>query len=214
MDAGLKRELQERVRAGERLGREDGIALYGSDDLAWLGGLAHEVRRGKHGDAAYFGAGETGSAAGVEELRYGYGEEPGALVDGLLRLRELQERTGALQVVTPLCEAPGTPERAVTGAEVLKTFALARLLLDNVSHLRVSWTAHGAQTAQLVLQHGADDIDGTAGADGEQLTREDLVELIRDAGLRPVERDARYEVVREYEGPDPALRESPQPMRL
>ena len=44
MDAGVKRELEDKVYAGERLTREDGIALYESDDLAWLGGLAHHVR--------------------------------------------------------------------------------------------------------------------------------------------------------------------------
>ncbi len=54
MDAGLKRELEEKVRAGERLTREDGIALYGCDDLAWLGGLAHEVRTRKNGDVVHF----------------------------------------------------------------------------------------------------------------------------------------------------------------
>src|SRR2546422_7151983 len=54
MDVGLKRELEEKVRAGERLTREDGIALYESDDLAWLGGLAHEVRTRKNGDVVYF----------------------------------------------------------------------------------------------------------------------------------------------------------------
>ena len=54
MDAGLKRELEEKVRAGERLTREDGIALYESDDLAWLGGLAHEVRTRKNGDVVHF----------------------------------------------------------------------------------------------------------------------------------------------------------------
>ncbi|MEV6619219.1 aminofutalosine synthase MqnE, partial [Streptomyces sp. NPDC051051] len=50
MDAGLKRELEDKVFSGERLSREDGIALYESDDLAWLGGLAHEVRTRKNGD--------------------------------------------------------------------------------------------------------------------------------------------------------------------
>ena len=54
MDVGLKRELEEKVRAGERLTREDGIALYESDDLAWLGGLAHEVRTRKNGDVVHF----------------------------------------------------------------------------------------------------------------------------------------------------------------
>ncbi|MEU5637939.1 radical SAM protein, partial [Streptomyces rishiriensis] len=54
MDAGLKRELEEKVFSGERLSREDGIALYESDDLAWLGGLAHEVRMRKNGDVVHF----------------------------------------------------------------------------------------------------------------------------------------------------------------
>ena len=54
MDAGLKRELEQKVLAGERLSREDGIALYESDDLAWLGGLAHEVRTRKNGDVVHF----------------------------------------------------------------------------------------------------------------------------------------------------------------
>ncbi|MFI9569192.1 aminofutalosine synthase MqnE, partial [Streptomyces rishiriensis] len=47
-----------------------------------------------------------------------------------------------------------------------------------------------------------------------KLTREDLLDLIRDAGFRPVERNTRYEIIREYDGPDPARRESPQPMRV
>jgi aminodeoxyfutalosine synthase len=54
VDAGLKREIEEKVFAGERLSREDGVALYATDDLAWLGGLAHFVRTRKNGDAVYF----------------------------------------------------------------------------------------------------------------------------------------------------------------
>ena len=54
MDAGLKSELETKVYAGERLTREDGIALYENDDLAWLGGLAHHVRTRKNGDVVHF----------------------------------------------------------------------------------------------------------------------------------------------------------------
>lgn len=53
-DVGLKREIEAKVRAGERLTREDGVALYETDDLAWLGGLAHEVRTRKNGDVVHF----------------------------------------------------------------------------------------------------------------------------------------------------------------
>ena len=54
MDTGLQRELEAKVLAGERLSYEDGVALYASDDLAWLGELAHHVRTQKNGDRIYF----------------------------------------------------------------------------------------------------------------------------------------------------------------
>ena len=112
-----------------------------------------------------------------------------------------------------------------TAAEALKTFAVSRLLFDNVPHVKVFWVMHGVQTAQLALQHGADDMDGsvveykiTHDADSfgtpNKLTRDDLLDLIRDAGFRPVERNTRYEIIREFDGPDPLRRESPQPMRI
>ena len=41
-----------------------------------------------------------------------------------------------------------------------------------------------------------------------------LLDLIRDAGFRPVERNTRYEVIREYDGPALTRRETPQAMRL
>ena len=102
---------------------------------------------------------------------------------------------------------------------------VSRLLFDNVPHVKVFWVMHGVQTAQLALQHGADDMDGsvveykiTHDADNygtpNKLTREDLLDLIRDAGFRPVERNTRYEIIREYDGPDAGRREEPQPMRV
>ncbi|HEV7964752.1 MAG TPA: aminofutalosine synthase MqnE, partial [Actinoplanes sp.] len=54
MDAGLKRELEAKVYAGERLTRADGEALYDSDDLAWLGRLAHHKRTEMNGDRVMF----------------------------------------------------------------------------------------------------------------------------------------------------------------
>ena len=49
-----KAELSEKVAGGERLSRQDGEDLYESDDLAWLGGLAHGRRTAMNGDAVYF----------------------------------------------------------------------------------------------------------------------------------------------------------------
>ena len=112
-----------------------------------------------------------------------------------------------------------------TGADVLRTFAVSRLLFDNIDHVKCFWVMHGLTTAQLTLNWGADDLDGsvveykiTHDADGfgtpDTMTREDLLELIRDAGFRPVERNTRYEVIREYDGPVSLAerRADPQPV--
>ncbi|MDQ1650096.1 MAG: aminodeoxyfutalosine synthase, partial [Frankiaceae bacterium] len=49
-----KDEIEAKVAAGERLTRQDGEDLYTTDDLAWLGGLAHSVRTAKNGDRVFF----------------------------------------------------------------------------------------------------------------------------------------------------------------
>src|SRR4051794_32180449 len=54
IDAGLKREIEDKVYAGERLSRADGETLYACDDLAWLGRLAHHKRTELHGDRVMF----------------------------------------------------------------------------------------------------------------------------------------------------------------
>ncbi len=339
MDAA---DIERKVRSGERLSRADGIALYDCDDLAWLGGLAHQVRTRHSGDTARFAVhrsleltADTGEAVGratrwaaegVTELRLttggiGWSGLPGAVrtlrdalpaevaltactaadiagfaaeheggvsgvldalaeagldglcaegpvetaaeaelsweerarilrlahgtglaapctvrygsvaapaeradfVDRLLRLRELQDETGGCQVFLPLRR--DVPQSA-TGAEVLTTFAVSRLLLDNVPHLAVDWALHSVQTAQLALQHGADEMagavvdgeqaqgEGPGDAQGDPLTREDLLDLITDTGFRPVQRDARHGELRSFPGPDPQRRETPQPMRV
>ena len=76
---------------------------------------------------------------------------------------------------------------------------------------------HGLSMAQLPLNFGVDDLDGsvveykiTHDADSygtpNTMHREDLLDLIWDAGFRPVERNTRYEVVREYDAPTSAGR--------
>src|SRR5690606_31348850 len=149
-------------------------------------------------------------------------EEPRHRADHVLRLRELQDETGGLQVFIPLryqhdfvdMRAGKVRNRLqartsmATSAEALQNLAPSRPLVDNVPHVKDFWVMHGVNTAQLALQHGADDMDGsvveykiTHDADNfgtpDKLRREDLLELIRDAGFRPVERNTRYEIIRE-----------------
>jgi aminodeoxyfutalosine synthase len=160
-------------------------------------------------------------------MLYGHIEEPRHRVDHVLRLREMQDETGGFSVFIPLRFHNDNNRLShlpmATPAEALTTFAVSRLLFDNVQHVKCFWVMHGLDTASLALNFGADDLDGsvveykiTHDADGygtpDRMTRDDLLALIRDAGFRPVERNTRYEVLREYDGPDPERRQVPQPV--
>lgn len=132
-------------------------------------------------------------------------------VDHLLRLRSLQDETGGFQTFIPLRfhhennRLRRLPEP--TGADSLRTMAVSRLLLDNIDHIKAYWVMLGLGVAQSSLWYGVDDIDGTireeriyhmAGArTPQEMTRRELVQLIRDAGRIPVERDTLYNIVAE-----------------
>jgi aminodeoxyfutalosine synthase len=145
-------------------------------------------------------------------MLYGHVETFEHRVDHLLRLRALQDETGGLQAFIPLAFHPdGNGMKnlpAPTAVDDLRTIAVSRLLLDNVSHIKAYWVSSGPDVAQIALRFGADDLDGTivhetiyhaAGSRVPQGLREsDLVRLIREAGRIPVERDTLYNVVREH----------------
>lgn len=132
-------------------------------------------------------------------------------VDHMLRLRALQDHTGGFQTFIPLRFHHENNKlerlREPTGFDSLRTYAVARLMLDNIDHIKAYWIMLGIELAQLSLSWGVDDLDGTvreeriyhmAGARTPQtLGRADLVQLIRDAGRVPVERDTLYHVVAE-----------------
>lgn len=145
-------------------------------------------------------------------MLYGHIEKDEDRVDHLLKLRELQDETGGFQAFVPLAFHNANNRlrklSAPTGIDDLKNLAIARLLLDNIPHIKAYWPMHTPKLAQTALWMGVDDVDGTvveehiyhmAGAETDQaMTVDALVELIRLADRVPVERDALYGTVREY----------------
>jgi aminodeoxyfutalosine synthase len=145
-------------------------------------------------------------------MLYGHIEGDEDRVEHLLALRALQDETGGFQAFIPLAfHNENNRLRKLdppTGMDDLKNLAVARLVLDNVPHVKAYWPMHTPELAQLSLAMGVDDIDGTvveeriyhmAGARTEQaLPVSALVDLIRKAGRVPVERDALYRPVRTY----------------
>lgn len=142
-------------------------------------------------------------------MLYGHIENEADRVDHLVRLRELQDETGGFVTFIPLAFHPdNTPLEHVartTGFMDLKNIAVARLMLDNIPHIKAYWVMMTPKIAQIAQRFGADDIDGTvveekiyhdAGATTTQsMTRQQLLRLIRKAGRVPVERDTLYRPV-------------------
>lgn len=159
---------------------------------------------------------ETAHRLGIRTnatMLYGHVETLEERVEHLLLLRELQDRTGGFKAFIPLAFHPRNtalePEipASTTGYDDLKTLAAARLILDNFEHVKAYWVMIGPKLAQISLNFGVNDIDGTvveeqivraAGSQTAQsLGQGELLRLVRAAGRVPVERDTLYNVVRE-----------------
>ncbi len=142
-------------------------------------------------------------------MLYGHIENEDDRVDHLLRLRAVQDETGGFAAYIPLAFHPDNTQLrhvpVTTGFEDMKNVAAARLLLDNIPHVKAYWVMMTPRMAQIAQRFGADDIDGTvveeriyhdAGATTSQaLRRDELLRLIREAGREPVERDTFYRPV-------------------
>ncbi|TAE47800.1 MAG: aminofutalosine synthase MqnE [Bacteroidetes bacterium] len=147
-------------------------------------------------------------------ILYGHLETYAHRIDHMRRLRELQDRTGGFQTFIPLKfrnqnnELSHLPEVSVI--EDLRNYAVSRIYLDNFDHVKAYWPMIGRETAQMALSFGVDDMDGTiddttkiytmAGSEETHpsLSTEQLVDLIRSAGMEPVERDTLYNVVNDF----------------
>ncbi|MCL4855575.1 MAG: CofH family radical SAM protein, partial [Bryobacteraceae bacterium] len=146
-------------------------------------------------------------------MLYGHIENEEDRVDHLMRLRALQDGTGGFVTFIPLAFHPAnTPLEhipATTGFADLKNIAVARLMLDNIPHIKAYWIMMTPRIAQIAQRFGSDDLDGTvveekiyhdAGATTSQsLRRSELLRLIREAGREPVERDTLYRPVERTE---------------
>jgi len=143
----------------------------------------------------------------------------------MISLRELNDATAGFQCFVPYPFLPDhtrLPEaQLATGSEVLRTIAVSRLMLNNIPHIKAYRMNIGDHLAELGLQFGADDIDGTvqkesimhlAGSTAPlDHDRAKLSRLIKDAGCEPVQRNTIYSKFESYTPPSPPQRR-PLPM--
>lgn len=146
-------------------------------------------------------------------ILYGHIEKPFHVVDHLERLRNVEDQSPGFFAFIPVLFQPENTGlkkevKFVPASYDMKIHALARLYLDNFPHIKAYWITLGEKAAQVALHYGCSDADGTimrekiihdAGAPSEfGHSRDFMVNMIKNAGYTPVERDALYNVVRVY----------------
>jgi aminodeoxyfutalosine synthase len=144
-------------------------------------------------------------------LLYGHIETRAERVQHMIDLRELERRSPGFLAFIPLAFQPGITglvRRQASAIEDLKTIAISRLVFDNVPHVKGYWIMLGQDTAAASLHFGASDLDGTIGQEKIAhaalakspvgMAEIGMVQMIREAGKLPVQRDALYRVIREY----------------
>jgi len=175
-----------------------------------------EAYRNKVGEAGWFDVHRTAHEIGMytnATMLYGHIEQPHERIAHMVKLREHQEeslrsRKAAFNCFIPLSFIPDGSELAhlpgPTGVDDLKTLAISRLMLDNIPHIKAFWIMQSAKLAQVSLDWGIDDLDGTvvyyditkreggAGNTHQEMTIDRMQRLIAETGRTPVERDTLY----------------------
>ncbi len=205
---------------------QEGLQLlkdHGQDSLPGGGAeifaeaIREEICKDKCTSAEWLEIHETAHEVGMPSnatMLYGHVESYADRVDHMNRLRTLQDKTSGFNTFIPLKYRNGNNQMSHIGEvsvlEDLRTYAVARIFMDNFPHMKAYWPMIGRQTTQLTLNYGVNDIDGTiddstkiysmAGAEEQSpnMTTEELVNLVKQVNRKPVERDSVYNVIKDY----------------
>jgi len=188
--------------------------------------LHDDLFKGKVRADQWFDVHRAAHALGIPSnatMLYGHVESPSDRITHLLKLRALQSESLSLlaspppplrasfNCMVPLSFIPAHSDLghlpAPTGLTDLKTLAIARLMLNNIPHIKAFWIMQGVGLSQLALDFGCDDFDGTVvwyditkrqarASTHQELHVADIQRLIREAGYMPVERDTVYREIR------------------
>lgn len=206
------------VEEGLKILREHGLdSLPGGGAEIFDESVRNIICKDKASSQEWLSIHETAHHLGMHSnatMLYGHIENYEHRIDHMNRLRELQDRTGGFNTFIPLKFRNQDNEMShlneVSIVEDIRCYAMARIFLDNFQHIKAYWPMIGRSTAQLLLNFGVDDVDGTiddstkiysmAGAEDQHpaMSTKELVALIKQAGRHPIERDTLYNVVKDY----------------
>ena len=130
-------------------------------------------------------------------------------IEHLRAIRDLQDKTGGFRAFIPWTFTAGNTElggEETSSLDYLRTLALSRIYLDNIKNIQGSWVTQGKDIGQMSLFFGANDLGSimleenvvrAAGA-SNRITEDEMVALIRKTGKTPLQRNTKYEIVKQY----------------
>jgi len=211
--------------------KEAGVgSLPGTSAEILVDEVRQQISPGRISTAQWIDLIQTAHELGIpttSTIMYGHIESSHDKATHLAILRDIQKRTGGITEFVPLSfvyeEAPMSHRKRLTelrrgasGAEVMKMYAVSRLMLNNyIPNLQVSWVKEGPKLSQIALLAGANDFGGTlinesistaAGAGYGQLMKPtQFRNMIREMGRIPAERSTTYQRVKVFETEDHAV---------
>jgi cyclic dehypoxanthinyl futalosine synthase len=140
-------------------------------------------------------------------MTFGMGESFADRIEHLFVIRDLQDRTGVFRAFIPWTfSKPHTRLNVeeTTGEDYIKTVAISRIVLDNITHIHAGWVTEGFELSEMALRMGASDMGGilmeelVVKATGTTYTssKETMIEVIKNAGLKPAIRDTEYNIIK------------------
>ena len=147
-------------------------------------------------------------------MMYGHVETVEQRAQSLMKIIELQKKTGGFMAFIPWSFEPnntqmqeeGTVSHSAGGLQLLKMIAISRIMVNGlIDHIQSSWLTNGIGMAQLALNCGADDFGGTlhgeevvtaTGARATTLNAEKIINAVKQIGMQVAERDNFYRMIK------------------
>ena len=155
---------------------------------------------------------EAAHAIGMEStatMVIGLGETLEERIEHMEKVRQLQEKTGGFRAFITWTYQPGHTElggKKTSSWEYLRTLALTRLYMENISHIQGSWVTQGESIGQITLAFGANDLGSImleenvvrAAGTSYQMSIDKMVQIITSAGFTAAQRDTKYNIIRRF----------------
>ena len=180
--------------------------------------IRNKIVRGKCTGQEWIDVIEEAHNMGIKSnvtMLYGHIEKPEHIVDHLVKIRDLQKKTGGLLTLIPLkfsldnteLEQNNLVTHECSSVYDLRVIALSRLMLANVlNNISVYWVAYGKKLAQVALSNGGSDLVGTAFSEeiykaaGKETASsvDELATMVKEIGRTPAQRSTHFEILKKF----------------